>query len=96
MDSPKFAVGPGRGEIPKFSDVTPEAAKKFQDFQMLLNMNDRGWIETAYYLLGSDYRGSTSYLQSYMSHLGGWGVSITASILPATRRTISASAMLRL
>jgi hypothetical protein len=74
VDPPKFAVGPGRGEIPKFSEVTPEAAKKFQDFQMLLNMNDRGWIETAYYLLGSDYRGSTSYLQSYMSHLGGWGV----------------------
>jgi hypothetical protein len=41
---------------------------------MLLNMNDRAWIETAYYLMGSDYRGSTSYLQSYMSHLGGWGV----------------------
>jgi Family of unknown function (DUF5695) len=74
VDPPKFAVGPGRGEIPKFSDVTPEAAKKFQDFQMLLNTNDRGWIETAYYLLGSDYRGSTSYLQSYMSHLGGWAV----------------------
>jgi hypothetical protein len=74
VDPPKFAVGPGRGEIPKFSDVTPEAAKKFQDFQMSLNVNDRGWIEAAYYLLGSDYRGSTSYLQSYMSHLGGWGV----------------------
>ena len=74
VDPPKFAVGPGRGEIPKFSEVTPEAAKKFQDFQMQLNVNDRGWIETAYYLLGSDYRGSTSYLQSYMSHLGGWGV----------------------
>ncbi len=74
VDPPKFAVGPGRGEIPKFSDVTAAAAKKFQDFQMLLNTNDRGWIETAYYLLGSDYRGSTSYLQSYMSLLGGWGV----------------------
>ena len=74
VDPPKFAVGPGRGEIPDFSKVTPEAAKKFQDFQMSLNVNDRGWLETAYYLLGSDYRGSTSYLQSYMSHLGGWGV----------------------
>jgi hypothetical protein len=74
VDPPKFAVGPGRGEIPKFTEVTPEAARKFQDFQMLLNVNDRGWIETAYYLLGSDYRGSTSYLQSYMSHLGGWAV----------------------
>ncbi len=74
VDPPKFAVGPGRGEIPKFSEVTPEAARKFQDFQMSLNVNDRGWLEVAYYLLGSDYRGSTSYLLSYMSHLGGWGV----------------------
>jgi len=74
VDPPRIAVGPGRREIPKFSDITPEAARKFQDFQMSLNMNDRGWIETAYYLLGTDYRGSTSYLQSYMSHLGGWAV----------------------
>jgi hypothetical protein len=74
VDPPTFAVGPGRGEIPDFSKVTPEAAKKFADFQMQLNVNDRGWIETAYYLLGSDYRGSTSYLQSYMAHMGGWGV----------------------
>lgn len=41
---------------------------------MRLNMGDRGWLETSYYQLGSDYRGSTSYLLSYMSHLGGWGV----------------------
>jgi hypothetical protein len=74
VEPPKFAVGPGRGEIPDFSKITPEGAKKFADFQMQLNVNDRGWIETAYYLLGSDYRGSTSYLQSYMSHLGGWSV----------------------
>ncbi len=74
VDPPAFAVGPGRGEIPDFSKVTPEAARKFADFQMQLNVNDRGWPETAYYQLGTDYRGSTSYLQSYMSHLGGWGV----------------------
>ena len=41
---------------------------------MRLNIGDRGWLETTYYQLGSDYRGSTSYLLSYMSHLGGWGV----------------------
>jgi hypothetical protein len=74
VDPPQFAVGPRRNEIPDFSKVTPEAARKFADFQMQLNVNDRGWIETAYYLLGTDYRGSTSYLQSYMSHLGGWAV----------------------
>ncbi|MBN2182639.1 MAG: hypothetical protein JW715_12065 [Sedimentisphaerales bacterium] len=58
----------------KFSDITPEAAKEFQEFQMRLNVGDRGWLETTYYQLGTDYRGSTSYLLSYMSHLGGWGV----------------------
>ena len=64
-----------RGQEPaKFSDITTEDAKKFQEFQMRLNTGDRGWLETTYYQLGSDYRGSTSYLLSYMSLLGGWGV----------------------
>lgn len=64
-----------RGQTPaKFSEITPQAARKFQEFQMQLNKGDRGWLETTYYQLGSDYRGSTSYLLSYMSHLGGWGV----------------------
>lgn len=49
-------------------------AKTFHDFQMRLNIGDRGWIEPTYYQLGSDYRGGTTYLLSYMSHLGGWGV----------------------
>jgi len=54
--------------------VSPEAAKKFQDFQLLLDMTDRGWIETNYYQLGSDYRGGLSYLLSYMSQMGGWTI----------------------
>jgi hypothetical protein len=54
--------------------VSYENALKFMDFQLRLNMGDRGWLETTYYQLGSDYRGSLSYLLSYMSHLGGWGV----------------------
>ena len=37
-------------------------------------MSDRGWIETTYYQLGSDYRGSLSYLLSYMSQMGGWSI----------------------
>ena len=51
--------------------VSAEAAKKFSDFQLLLNMSDRGWLETTYYQLGSDYRGNLTYLLSYMSQMGG-------------------------
>src|SRR5262249_3699120 len=54
--------------------VSYDAAQKFMDFQLLLNVSDRGWLETTYYQLGSDYRGSLSYLLSYMSQMGGWSI----------------------
>jgi hypothetical protein len=54
--------------------VTREAAQKFLDFQLLLNMSDRGWLEPTYYQLGSDYRGNLTYLLSYMSQMGGWSI----------------------
>jgi len=54
--------------------VSYENAIRLAEFQMRLNVGDRGWLETTYYQLGSDYRGSLSYLLSYMSQLGGWGV----------------------
>jgi len=54
--------------------VTPDAALKFMNFQLLLNMSDRGWLETTYYQLGSDYRGSLTYMLSYMSQLGAWSI----------------------
>jgi hypothetical protein len=54
--------------------VSLDQAKKFQEFQLLLNMTDRGWLETNYYELGSDYRGGMSYLLSYMSQMGGWSI----------------------
>ena len=54
--------------------ITPDAAKKFTDFQLSLNMADRGWLETTYYQLGSDYRGGVTYLLSYMSQMGGWSI----------------------
>ncbi len=44
------------------------------NFQLLLNMSDRGWLETTYYQLGSDYRGNLTYLLSYMSQMGGWSI----------------------
>jgi hypothetical protein len=60
---------------PDFRQRVPaDAAQKFMDFQLRLNMTDRGWIEPTYYQLGTDYRGSTSYLLSYMSQMGGWGI----------------------
>lgn len=54
--------------------VSYDAALKFMNFQLLLNMSDRGWLETTYYQLGSDYRGTLTYLLSYMSQLGGWSI----------------------
>ncbi len=54
--------------------VRPEAALTFMNFQLLLNMSDRGWLETTYYQLGSDYRGGLTYLLSYMSQMGGWSI----------------------
>ena len=58
----------------RMASVTAEAAKKFTDFQLSLNMADRGWLETTYYQMGSDYRGSLTYLLSYMSQMGGWAI----------------------
>ena len=58
----------------QMSTVTPEARKKFTDFQLSLNMADRGWLETTYYQMGSDYRGNLTYLLSYMSQMGGWAI----------------------
>jgi hypothetical protein len=54
--------------------VSEDAARTFMAFQLRLNMSDRGWLEPTYYQLGSDYRGSLSYLLSYMSQLGGWSI----------------------
>ena len=54
--------------------VTYDGASRFMDAQLLLNLCARGWLETTYYQLGSDYRGSMTYLLSYMSHLGGWSI----------------------
>jgi uncharacterized protein DUF5695 len=51
--------------------VTREAARRFMDLQLRLDMADRGWLETSYFQLGSDYRSSLSYLLSYMSPMGG-------------------------
>lgn len=56
----------------KFQD-----AETFLEEQIKLNLACRGWLETAYYYLGSDYRGSgpSSYTLSYMAQMGGWAIS---------------------
>jgi hypothetical protein len=56
--------------------VTPEKARAFLEKQMKANLFCRGWLTPAYYLLGSDIRGSggNSYTLTYMSQMGGWGV----------------------
>ena len=44
--------------------------------QITANIFDRGWLETAYYYYGSDYRGDmgNDYIVTYMSQEGGWGL----------------------
>jgi hypothetical protein len=56
--------------------ITRDAAERFLEKQLRSNIADRGWLETSYYYLGSDYRGGMggSYLLSYMSQMGGWGI----------------------
>lgn len=48
---------------------------KFMENQISCNIACRGWLEPAYYLLGSDYRGcNAAYTLSYMSQMGGWAI----------------------
>lgn len=53
-----------------------EKVEKFLEKQVRLNVAARGWLETAYYYLGSDYRagGGLRYTLSYMSQMGGWSL----------------------
>jgi hypothetical protein len=53
-----------------------DEAQSFLKKQMAANLFCRGCIEPAYFLLGSDYRGSggNSYTLTYMSQMGGWAV----------------------
>jgi hypothetical protein len=48
----------------------------FMSTQVTANVFDRGFLETAYYHYGSDFRagGSDNYCLSYMTQMGGWGL----------------------
>jgi Family of unknown function (DUF5695) len=51
-------------------------AEKFLNTQIAANIFCRGWLEPAYYYMGSDYRAGAgnAYTLSYMSQMGGWAV----------------------
>jgi len=57
-------------------EIKREDFEAFMEKQIQANIALRGWVEPAYYLLGSDYRGGTSsrYALSYMSQAGGWAI----------------------
>jgi len=56
-------------------DIKKEDAENFMEKQLYANLACRGWLETSFYYLGSDYRGSSSrYTLSYMSQMGGWAI----------------------
>ena len=55
--------------------LTYEKINRFLHDQIQANIAGRGWLETSYYWLGSDYRGSNlSYTLSYMAQMGGWAL----------------------
>jgi hypothetical protein len=64
------------GHVGSGLDLPAEKARAFLERQIELNIACRGWIETAYWLLGSDIRGAGNafYTLSYMSQMGGWAV----------------------
>jgi hypothetical protein len=55
--------------------VSRADSRAFMDRQLRAGMAVRGWLEPAYYLLGSDFTGSSDVgALSYMANMGGWGI----------------------
>jgi hypothetical protein len=55
--------------------VHTDSALQFMEEQIQANIACRGFLENAYYLKGSDFRGnSDKYLLSYMAQMGGWAI----------------------
>ena len=50
--------------------------QQYEVNQITANVFDRGWLETAYYYYGSDYRGDMGddFVVTYMAQMGGWGL----------------------
>ncbi len=53
-----------------------QQTSNFMSTEVTANMFDRGFLETAYYHYGSDFRsgGSDNFCLSYMTQMGGWGL----------------------
>jgi len=56
--------------------IDPKVHQEFLQRQLLANLACRGWLETSYGHLGSDFRGcgGSFYCLSYMSQMGGWAI----------------------
>jgi hypothetical protein len=55
--------------------VKREDSRAFMDRQLAAGLAVRGWLETAYFLLGADFTGSSDTgALSYMANMGGWGI----------------------
>jgi len=55
--------------------VRREDARAFMERQLAANVAVRGWLETAYYLLGADFTASSDRgALSYMAKMGGWAI----------------------
>ena len=62
----------GSGNVSAFI----QNAQKYMNTEINANVFDRGWLETAYYYYGSDYRSDAGddYIVTYMAQMGGWGL----------------------
>jgi hypothetical protein len=55
--------------------VKREDSRAFMDRQLWAGLAVRGWLESAYYLLGADFTASSDTGSlSYMAAMGGWGI----------------------
>ncbi len=55
--------------------VRKEDSRDFMERQNLAGLAVRGWLETKYFLLGSDFTNSSdNHCLSYMARMGGWGI----------------------
>lgn len=56
-------------------DISKEAALEFMEQQHYAGLAVRGWLETKYFLLGSDFTTSSDrHCLSYMARMGGWSI----------------------
>jgi hypothetical protein len=55
--------------------VKKQDSRAFMERQLKAGQAVRGWLETAYYLLGADFTASSDIgTMSYMANMGGWGI----------------------